>query len=180
MALAWLDGSGARGGDRALAGGLAAAAFAVYAAGACRTIYVGDSGELVAAVATLGIPHPSGYPLYVLLGHLWTLLVPLGSVAFRMSLFSAFCAALAVGLVYLAGRALAAGRTAALAAALVFAASPSFWGEANVQRVYALNAGFVALATLAALRWHALATAEAKDVHGRDRWFVAVAGICAV
>src|SRR5512146_803174 len=169
MALAWLDGSGARGGDRALAGGLAAAAFAVYAAGACRTIYVGDSGELVAAVATLGIPHPSGYPLYVLLGHLWALLVPLGSVAFRMSLFSAFCAALAVGLVYLAGRALAAG--------LVFAASPSFWGEANVQRVYALNAGFVALATLAALRWHALATAEAKDVHGRDRWFVAVAGI---
>lgn len=180
MALPWLDGSGARGGDRVVAGGLAAAAFAVYAAGTCRTIYVGDSGELVAAVATLGIPHPSGYPLYVLLGHLWTLLVPLGSVAFRMSLFSAFSAALAVGLLYLCGRELTAGRAASLAAAIAFAASPSFWGEANVQRVYALNAGFVALATLAALRWHALATAEAKDVHGSDRWFVAVAGICAV
>ena len=32
----------------------------------------------MAAAATLGIPHPSGYPLYVLLGKLWTLLVPVG------------------------------------------------------------------------------------------------------
>ena len=67
--------------------------FVLYAVGACRTIYVGDSGELVAAVYTLGIPHPSGYPLYVLLGKLWTLAVPIGSIAFRMSLFSAACAA---------------------------------------------------------------------------------------
>ena len=41
--------------------------FLIYAWGASRTIYVGDSGELVAAVHTLGIPHPSSYPLYVLL-----------------------------------------------------------------------------------------------------------------
>src|SRR5258706_5996690 len=75
-------------------------AFALYALGACSTIYVGDSGELVAAVYTLGIPHPSGYPLYVLLGKLWTLLVPIGSIAFRMSLFSAACASLACGIVY--------------------------------------------------------------------------------
>ncbi len=67
--------------------------FVLYALGASRTIYVGDSGELVAAVHTLGIPHPTGYPLYVLLGKLWTLLVPVGSIAFRMSLISAACAA---------------------------------------------------------------------------------------
>ena len=72
---------------------LAAGLFAIYAAGACPTIYVGDSGELVTAVHLLGIPHPTGYPLYVLLGKLWTLLVPVGSIAFRMSLFSAACAA---------------------------------------------------------------------------------------
>ena len=45
--------------------------FAVYGAGACPTIYVGDSGELVTAVHLLGIPQPPGYPLYVLLGKLW-------------------------------------------------------------------------------------------------------------
>ncbi|KAB2958845.1 MAG: DUF2723 domain-containing protein, partial [Thermoanaerobaculia bacterium] len=173
------DSSARAAADRATALALAAGAFAVYAAGACRTIYVGDSGELVAAVHTLGIPHPSGYPLYVLLGKLWTVLVPLGSVAFRMSLFSALCAALAVGLVYLAARALAVGRVAAAAAAVLFAASPSFWGEANVQRVYALNALFVALATLLALQWDA-AVSEDKDVHRRERLFVGTALVCGV
>ena len=39
-------------------------------------------------------------------------------------------------------------------AALLLAFSPSFWGEANVQRVYALNALFLALATAAAFAWH--------------------------
>ena len=68
----------------------------VYVRGAAPTICVGDSGELVAAVATLGIPDPSGYPLYVLLGKLWTLLVPLASIAYRMSLFSAVTTASAV------------------------------------------------------------------------------------
>ena len=63
------------------AAALAAAIFAVYALGACRSIYVGDSGELVTAAHVLGVPHPTGYPLYVLLGKLWTLLVPFGSVA---------------------------------------------------------------------------------------------------
>lgn len=127
--------------------------FVVYALGACRTIYVGDSGELVAAVATLGIPHPSGYPLYVLLGKLWTLLVPVGSIAFRMSLFSAACAAVACAIVYVLCRRRDLGRPASLLAALLLAFSPSFWGEANVQRVYALNAVFVAGATALALDW---------------------------
>ena len=165
--------------ERVLAAALAAGAFAVYAAGACPTIYVGDSGELVAAVHTLGIPHPSGYPLYVLAGKLWTVLVPLGSVAFRMSLFSALCAALAVGIVYLAARALETGRAVAAAAAILFAASPSFWGEANVQRVYALNALFVALATLLAIRWDA-AVSEDNGLHRTERLFIGTALVCGI
>ena len=87
--------------DRLIGAGLGAAFFLLYAAGASRTIYVGDSGELVTAVHLLGIPHPSGYPLYVMLGKLWTLLVPAGSIAFRMSLFSAACAAAACAGLYL-------------------------------------------------------------------------------
>jgi len=159
---------------------LAGGAFVVYAAGACRTIYVGDSGELVAAVHTLGIPHPSGYPLYVLLGKLWTGLVPFGSIAFRMSLFSALFAGLAVGLVYLAGRALDAGRIAAATAALLFAASPSFWAEANIQRVYSLNAFFVALVSWLAVQWHVLRKSPAGRAQPRDRRFVAIAFVCGV
>ena len=147
-----VPGSGRAGVESAALG---IAVFALYAAGACRTIYVGDSGELVAAVHTLGIPHPSGYPLYVLLGKLWTLLVPAGSIAFRMSLFSAACAAAAVALLYRLGLRLGFARSAAVTAALLLAVAPSFWGEANVQRVYALNALFVVLAVTAAFSWHA-------------------------
>jgi tetratricopeptide (TPR) repeat protein len=128
--------------------------FAIYGYGASPTIYVGDSGELVAAVATLGIPHPSGYPLYVLLGKLWTLLVPVGSVAYRMSLFSAATAAIAAaGLYAVARRSLGLERHAALLACGLLAFAPSYWGEANVQRVYALNAVFVVAALAAALVW---------------------------
>lgn len=132
---------------------LFAALFATYASGACRTIYVGDSGELVTAVYLPGIPHPTGYPLYVLLGKLWTLALPLGSIAWRMSLFSAAAGAGAGALLYASARALGLGRVAALFGALLLAFSPSFWAEANVQRVYTLGAMFVAAATWAAIRW---------------------------
>ena len=128
--------------------------FVLYAIGACPTVYVGDSGELVTAVHILGIPHPTGYPLYVLLGKLWTLLIPVGSVAWRMSLFSAACAAAACGVLYQLGRRLALHPVAVAFSVLLLAFSPSFWAEANVQRVYALGALFVALATAAAWRWY--------------------------
>jgi tetratricopeptide (TPR) repeat protein len=145
--------------------------FVVYAVGACRTIYVGDSGELVAAVDVLGIPHPSGYPLYVLLGKLWTVLVPAGSVAFRMSLFSAACAAATCALLYDLARRQALSRPPALLAALLLAFSPSFWGEANVQRVYALNALFVVLVVWWAFAWRR---------SGRDRDLLLACLLCGV
>ena len=148
---------------------LGLAVFVLYAIGASRTIYVGDSGELVAAVYILGIPHPSGYPLYVILGKLWTLLVPIGSIAFRMSLWSAACAAVSVALLHRLGRRLDLHPVAAATGALLLAVSPSFWGEANVPRVYALNAVFVLLAASAAIAWR---------WSGRDRHLLIAAFVC--
>ncbi len=143
------------------AAAVAAATFGVYAAGACRTIYVGDSGELVTAAATLGIPHPTGYPLYVLLGKLWITLLPVASPAHAMSLFSAAFAGLACGLFYLLVRRqqLVPGGKPATAGVALFAAStlafsPSFWSQANIQRVYSLSAFFVVAVCACALEWH--------------------------
>lgn len=127
--------------------------FLIYALGASHTIYVGDSGELVAAVHTLGIPHPSGYPLYVLLGKLWTVLVPVGSIAFRMSLFSAFCAATAASGLYLVARQLGLTALTASFSSLLLAFSPSFWSQANIQRVYSLNALFLVMALGLSVAW---------------------------
>jgi len=148
---------------------IAAALFVVYALGASRTVYVGDSGELVAAVHTLGIPHPPGYPLYVLLGKLWTVLLPFGSIAWRMSLFSALAAALACAGLYTVARRLGLGRAPALFAALVLAFSPSFWGEANVQTVYALNALLLVTALRAAVEWRRSAD---------PRWWIGALFLC--
>ena len=51
-----------------------------------------DGGELITAAATWGVPHPPGYPTYVLLGHLVNWL-PLGTAVYRFNLFSALCVA---------------------------------------------------------------------------------------
>ncbi len=141
--------------------------------------YVGraDTFEFQVVAPRLGIAHPSGYPLYILLGKLFSLL-PLGSVAWRVNLSSAACAALAAGLLFLtltraerhifpqeapatsrAGAAPQAppraefARYAALVAALTLAFSPTLWSRAVEAEVYALNALLVALALWIATRW---------------------------
>jgi tetratricopeptide (TPR) repeat protein len=149
--------------------GVGLVALAVYVAGACRTVYVGDSGDLLTAIAVMGIPHPSGYPLYVLLGKLWSLAFGFLPLPWSISLFSAVCAAAASSVLYRAARESGTGPAISAGAAWLLAFSPSFWAEANIQRVYALNALFVALALLLALRWQ-------RD--GRDRDLVLAAFAC--
>jgi hypothetical protein len=51
------------------------------------SILMDDSGEMVAASWNLGLPHPPGYPLFDLLGHVFSWL-PVGTVAFRFNLMS--------------------------------------------------------------------------------------------
>jgi hypothetical protein len=133
----------------------AAVALAVYAPTVARDLsWAGaatDGGELITASFTLGVPHPPGYPTYVVLGKLVSLL-PLGTVAFRYNLFSAVCAALAAGLLVAAIRAHWGGRVrpvTAIAAALAFAWLPLVWSQAVVAEVYALNLLFVAAFLLA-------------------------------
>ncbi|MFB0535245.1 MAG: DUF2723 domain-containing protein [Anaerolineae bacterium] len=121
-----------------------------------------DGGDLITAVYTLGVPHPPGYPTYVLLGRLFAWL-PVGGVAYRLNLMSAVCAVLAITLVYLVVRDLLMGaespawiaRISALGAAWALAVSPLFWSQAIIAEVYTLNAFFVALCLYWLLRWRA-------------------------
>src|SRR5215831_4735763 len=59
-----------------------------------------DAGELAAVASTLGIAHPTGYPLFTLLGHLWTKLPLPFSLVRKLNLFAALCTALSVFLFY--------------------------------------------------------------------------------
>src|SRR5439155_3119742 len=71
----------------------------VYLATVSPTVNFIDSGELITALHEPGVVHPPGYPLYTLLGYVASLL-PLGEVAHRVNLFSAFWGAVAVGTMY--------------------------------------------------------------------------------
>ncbi len=112
-----------------------------------------DTLELQYVVPRLGILHPTGYPLYTLLGKLFTLLVPLGDPAFRLNLFSAVNAALSVGMVYLVLRHLTSFRVAALAGALIFAFGQTFWSQAVAAEIYTMQMLIVAVLLYVALIW---------------------------
>lgn len=95
-----------------------------------------DSGELSMAAATLGVAHPPGYPLYVLLANLAGR-VPLGNPAYRLNLLSAAALAAAVALLFRETRR-REGVWPALAAALLLAFNASAVAVGQVSEMYAL------------------------------------------
>ena len=60
-----------------------------------------DSGELVTGAFYAGIPHPPGYPVWTIYSWLWTTLLPIGNMAWRVSVGQAFSGAMACGLLAL-------------------------------------------------------------------------------
>jgi hypothetical protein len=106
-----------------------------------------DAAMLQMQVAVLGISHPTGYPTYLMLSHLFTYL-PVGDVAYRTNLASAAWASLAVAAVYAAGLLLSRNVIAAAVGALTFGLGTALWSQAVIAEVYPLNALFLALTVL--------------------------------
>jgi hypothetical protein len=100
----------------------------------------------------LGVAHNPGYPLYVLLTHPFSY-IPVGTLAYRINLFSALMGAAAVALVYLSARRLQCRRVVSLATALGLAFGRIFWSQALIAEVYTLHAAIVAGVLLALLIW---------------------------
>jgi len=111
-----------------------------------------DSLMLQVHACVLGMTHPTGYPSWVMLSHLFTYL-PLGDCAYRVNLSSAVYAATAVALVYVAGLLLSRRVAAAAAGALAFGLGKTFWSQAVIAEVYTLNSLVVALAIVFLLLW---------------------------
>lgn len=145
-----------------------ALALGVYLATLAPDLAVGhDSGEFTTAAAVLGIPHPPGYPLYPILGHLFAWL-PLGSVAFRLNLMSALLAAAAVGLSTFAAARLWGRPWAAASGCLLAGFTVSFWSQAVAAEKYALHLFLLGLGLACAAagsRWVALALGLALSYH---------------
>ncbi len=111
-----------------------------------------DSGELVAAAITLGIPHPSGYPLWTILGHLFSLL-PFGPIVWRVNLLSAVCGTLTCVVIYLILRRLIKPKFIALISSLLLGLSYTFWTQATYAKFYTLNTLLICLTILVLLIW---------------------------
>jgi Protein O-mannosyl-transferase TMEM260-like len=109
----------------------------LYMRTAAPSVLSGDSAEFQFAAPLLGVPHPTTYPFYMLLGKLATLIGPASDVARRVTLVSSGCAALAVALFFRLARRLSADGPA-LIAALLFGFAPGFWNAATMAEVYAL------------------------------------------
>src|SRR2546423_1839192 len=131
---------------------VAAAAGILYFLTAAREIIVGDSPELITAAATLGVAHPPGYPLFTMLGHLFSM-VPLGSIPFRVNLLSVVCDAFTVGLIYLTAWRLTKSQLASAVAGLLLATTPTFWSWSLAAEVFSLNNLLVASAIYSLVVW---------------------------
>jgi hypothetical protein len=117
---------------------------AVYVRTAAPSVMAGDSAEFQMAAALLGVPHPTTYPLYIMLGKLATLVIPFYDLARRVTLVSSFAAALAVAFMFLLARRVTGGTLSAVLAALALAVAPGLWNAATMAEVYALLAALMA------------------------------------
>ena len=157
-----------------MAAGVSAAAFFVYlfslAPGLTWAHQGADGGELVTAAIVNGVPHPPGYPLYMILLQAWLaitgFLLPSADLIWRGALLSAVCGALSVGVTYLTARHLLRGNRHGLLwaalAALAWGISPLLWQQAVIAEVYALHTLLLAL-----LGWATL-------VHPDKLWYVVI------
>jgi hypothetical protein len=111
-----------------------------------------DAVMLQMQVSVLGIAHPTGYPTYLMLTHLFTYL-PFGDPAYRVNFGSAFYAALSVVAVYAAGLLLSRRVVAAASGALAFGLGTALWSQAVIAEVYTLNALLVSVTIVVLLLW---------------------------
>ena len=173
------------------AGAVFVATLLLYSWTLAPTVTLIDSGELIVVAYGLGVAHPPGFPLWVMLAHLASL-VPLGNVAVRVNSSSALFAAIASAMLtfvvaelmitasYLTTskrrkRGAHQGKRTedlgidrllvfapALGAGLLMAFSRTLWFYATVTEVYALNTLLILVVFFLMLRWRRCIIADRR------------------
>jgi hypothetical protein len=146
---------------------LVAVSFCVYLTTMCRSVGFTDSGELATVICTLGIAHPTGYPLFTLLGKCWMMIpAPLEEIL-QLNIFAALLTAIAVGVFFktililhrsaLVFQVRSRRRKelkdhrfilASAIASLVLGFSTTFWSQSTTIEVYPLHLVLILLSTL--------------------------------
>ena len=151
---------------------VAAGALLLYILTLAPTTQFWDTSEYIAAAYTLGIPHPPGNPLFVLMAHVWGLIPWAEGYAQRINLFAAATSAVSAGCWFLVGErwlrsfvpARWPRRLAALAGAIVSATAFTVWNQSVVnEKVYTLSLLSIALILWLIVRWDDQPAGQAHD-----------------
>jgi hypothetical protein len=141
-----------------------------------------DTSEYIAAAYTLGLPHPPGNPLFVILGRVFSLLPIAGSVAVRINILAALCSAASAGMWFLITERVLVSWFAqrwqrilgGALAALIGATAFTVWNQSVVnEKVYT-----VSLVGIAVISWIMIRWSDEPDGRRADRFLVLVAYLC--
>ncbi|MEO6209828.1 MAG: DUF2723 domain-containing protein [Gemmatimonadaceae bacterium] len=155
------------------------AVFALYCATLAPSTAMWDTSEYIAAAYVLGIPHPPGNPLFVLIGHVFAIL-PIGmSVAKKINILAALTSAVAAGMWFLITERILVGWLldrwqrilGGVLAALIGATAFTVWNQSVVnEKVYT-----VSLMGLAIISWLTVRWSDDPDGPYADRLLVLIA-----
>jgi tetratricopeptide (TPR) repeat protein len=148
------------------------------------TVSFWDCGEFIATAFSLGVPHPPGSPLYLIIGRIFSLIPISSDIAFRVNIISPIVSAAAVLFLYLIiVKIIAHWRGsiknkndvivafgAAIIGAVTFAFTDSHWFNAVEAEVYSISTLFTALVVWIILHW-----SERADQHGNERYILVIA-----
>src|SRR3989449_518442 len=157
-----------------IAGLVALGALFLYVATLAPTTQFWDTSEYIAAAYVVGIPHPPGNPLFVLIAHTWGLLPLAAGYAMRINLLAAVTSAIAAACWFLVSERWMRGwvparlprRLAAVAGALVAATAFTVWNQSVVnEKVYTLSLLSIALVLWLIVRWDDQPAGEGHDHH---------------
>ncbi|SUZ62702.1 uncharacterized protein METZ01_LOCUS15556 [marine metagenome] len=170
--------------NRIIAGIVFLISFLVYYDTMAPTVSFWDCGEFIATAHTLGVPHPPGSPLFLIIGRVFSMIPFSPDIAFRVNLISVFVSALAVMLLYLIiVKIIAHWRGGikensdviiafggALVGALTFAFTDSHWFNAVEAEVYSMSTFFTAIVVWLILHW-----SERAEEQGNERYILIIA-----
>ena len=170
--------------NRIIAGIVFLVSFLVYYDTMAPTVSFWDCGEFIATAHTLGVPHPPGSPLFLIIGRIFSMIPFSPDIAFRVNLISVLVSALAVMLLYLViVKVIAHWRGGikensdviiafggALVGTLTFAFTDSHWFNAVEAEVYSMSTFFTAIVMWLILHW-----SERADEPGNERYILIIA-----
>jgi hypothetical protein len=157
--------------------------FIVYLMTVQRTLSFWDCGEFIACSAILGIPHPPGAPLWVLIGRIFSMLPTASDIGFRINLISVLTSAGSAMFAYFVivkfvrdwlGETITevqkyGAYAAGLFGSLLMAFAYSNWNSAIEAEVYGS-----AMLLMMIIIWATLCWAERRDQPGANKWIVLV------